>query len=368
MIAQFRVALPFTVHLQAGMQYREVEEERSVGRVTIYPPMQAEGSTPAIGTSKLVSIKAVNARLRPRSSAMSMEALNVDGVPALPMDLMQVDVHRGSFERGEGSDDPPVAEMFTIVNEFLLAIKAVANAYRLVPVEPESAIWRMEYMADDRTQLPTDPRKHAARTSAKFKYESNVLLPEAWNKAAAVRRTHPLNVWNELMCDAWRALPEIGPAIALANAAIEVLAKEAVEMLVPRGDVVERLWEWLTDRDEWWREPSIAALFSELLPAVGGKSLKDETRLWEAFQNLRTARNKLAHEGVAKIGNALVDEPRARSLLEKADEIVEWVEVQLPAEKRRPLYKAKPNVRFEIGFSNDLDAPIEVTSARLRAK
>jgi hypothetical protein len=74
--------------------------------------------------------------------------------------------------------------------------------------------------------------------------------------------------------------------------------------------------------------------------------LKDNAELWEASQNIRTARNEYVHSGVARIGSDIVTPSRAGTLLQKAREILDWIEAQLPAERRRPRYEVQHEYEF----------------------
>jgi len=65
-------------------------------------------------------------------------------------------------------------------------------------------------------------------------------------------------------------------------------------------------------------------------------SLSDEKALWDAFCELRTARNKFAHQGKAMVNNKEVTAERAAHLVNQAAAIVDWIETFLPAEHRRP--------------------------------
>src|SRR5262249_10800817 len=77
------------------------------------------------------------------------------------------------------------------------------------------------------------------------------------------------------------------------------------------------------------------------LEVFTGKSLKRDRKLWEAFQNLRSARNSFSHGGKAVIGKGAsakeVTPEKAAELVGAANAIVDWCETLLPAAVRRPL-------------------------------
>jgi len=151
--------------------------------------------------------------------------------------------------------------------------------------------------------------------------------------------------WETLLLDARvllesERLPEVGPALVLAASAIETRIDDALRVLAERhGGTVVALWSWLSKRDPWWQEPSIVEKLSVVLGALTGRSLKDDNDLWEAFQNLREARNRYVHEGVAQIGGQPVTSDQASNLVAKTRLILDWLEDGLPEEARRPRYE-----------------------------
>jgi hypothetical protein len=85
-----------------------------------------------------------------------------------------------------------------------------------------------------------------------------------------------------------------------------------------------------------------------LLRVMTGHSLKEEGRLWEAFQNLRSARNAFAHEGRAVLGGVEVTPEKAAELIGHAKAIADWVERLLPVERKRP--KLGRAVKIDVTF------------------
>jgi len=141
-----------------------------------------------------------------------------------------------------------------------------------------------------------------------------------------------------LLLDAYALLPQIGPAIVLAYTAIETRIAQALDRLAALTGLNPLLWMWLTDRGDFTKDPSTAEQLDVLSRALAGKSLKDDTGLWESFQNLRTARNRFVHEGMASIGKQrlAVDDNRAQQLINGAELIIDWIENLLPEDERRP--------------------------------
>jgi hypothetical protein len=87
------------------------------------------------------------------------------------------------------------------------------------------------------------------------------------------------------------------------------------------------------------------------LKLLSGHSLKERTELWEAFQNLRTARNSFVHEGTAVVGGKAVDADQALKLLARANEVVSCVRDWLPPELRWVQFELTSTVSFDINVA-----------------
>jgi hypothetical protein len=67
--------------------------------------------------------------------------------------------------------------------------------------------------------------------------------------------------------------------------------------------------------------------------------LKEEVPLWEAFKNLKTARNSFVHEGVARVGGVEINFDKAKALIKSASEIISKVREWIPADLHWPEFK-----------------------------
>jgi hypothetical protein len=131
------------------------------------------------------------------------------------------------------------------------------------------------------------------------------------------------------LLDAFALLPDVGPAVVLANTALEVRINQVLDETVPSTGVGPALWAWITDRERFWQEPSTADRFDVLLRALTSRSLADEPDLWKAFKNLRAARNSFVHAGELRIGKRAtqsVTVEMAQDLLMKAQRILDWLD------------------------------------------
>jgi len=140
------------------------------------------------------------------------------------------------------------------------------------------------------------------------------------------------------LLDAQADLPRVGPAVVLAATALEVFISNTLDGLVQRSSLPKELWSWINQRGDYLREPTVEEQFDALLKFLTGHSLKAEATLWEAFRNLKTARNSFVHEGRARIGGTTVSIETARRLVVSASEIIAKVREWLPSDMHWPTF------------------------------
>ncbi len=169
--------------------------------------------------------------------------------------------------------------------------------------------------------------------------------------------------WDDLRLDAQAALPHVGTAVVLAATSLEVFIAQILDGLAATSDVPADVWKWLNDRGEWRKDPTTEEQFDILLRHFTGHSLKDNQALWEAFKNLRTARNSFVHEGVAKVGGKVVSVSDAGSLVARANDVIGCVKGWLPADLR--WLEFDPSITFQIEqeFPQRSSPPLQPTAA-----
>jgi hypothetical protein len=86
--------------------------------------------------------------------------------------------------------------------------------------------------------------------------------------------------------------------------------------------------------------------FDVLLKEFTGHSLKEDPLLWEAFKNLKTARNSFVHEGTARVGNTTLTKDEALVLVGKVDGIIGRIREWIPEDMRWPVPQAKVNLEW----------------------
>jgi hypothetical protein len=80
-----------------------------------------------------------------------------------------------------------------------------------------------------------------------------------------------------------------------------------------------------------------------------GHSLKDDNQLWQAFRDLRKARNNFVHEGIAGIKNKQLTENQTIELLQKLEMIFLKIRDWLPEKLQWELPK-KREFKIEFGI------------------
>jgi hypothetical protein len=90
-------------------------------------------------------------------------------------------------------------------------------------------------------------------------------------------------------------LPEVGPALVLAVTALETLISATLNQLASSANLPSGLWEWINNRGDYRKEPSVEEQFDVLLRVLAGKSLRNQSDLWRGFKDLKEARNSFVH-------------------------------------------------------------------------
>lgn len=173
-----------------------------------------------------------------------------------------------------------------------------------------------------------------------------VITEKIWDKATQLIDAHETETWSKLLLDAEELLPDIGASIVMAAAALEVLIEVALSCLASINEMPKGLWEWINNRGDYRKEPSEEEKYDNLLYILANKSLKAEQPLWEAFKNIKSARNSFLHEGKLVIGKEDLTIEKSIMLISKAKEIAVWIEQLLPIEKRAPILEDTMQVQL----------------------
>ena len=209
--------------------------------------------------------------------------------------------------------------------------------------------WRLRYLNDDESELPEENGLVRGHGRLGFSLAFAAVSPEVWDYVHSLPPSFEPPAWDGLRLDANNTIRHVGTAVVLAATCLEVFITHVLDSIAVKGAVPESLWRWINRRGDWLREPSTEEQFDTLLTILAGHSLKENLKLWEAFKNLRTARNTFVHEGMAKIGGKSVSEDDALTLVVRVNEIIALLRNWLPVDLRwREFALSNTEVKFEM--------------------
>jgi len=269
-------------------------------------------------------------------------------VAAYQADALRIDFWKEVFDRRkDGPCDPPEDVIRRSVNWFLVRLRYVTRAAQVRPLDFPLVSWRIRYLNDDETELQFDESLVRGRGAVKFTLGWIALKKTVWEDIHSLPVDYDPPPWDGLLLDAFDELPSIGPAVVLAVTSLEVFIAHVLDKLAELKPVDAILWKWINQRGDWLREPTIEEQFDTLLKFLAGHSLREDEKLWEAFKNLKSARNSFVHEGVAKIGGSPITVEIARGLIQFASQAISAVRQWLPEELTWPEFKHKFEVKVE---------------------
>jgi hypothetical protein len=355
MLARLRVRLPFSLQVPVDNPLRPQERTFAGYRVRYYPPLPA--AIPPIDRNS--TFERVADALEPTATPSPRSDLTVDKKPAFDGEIVQIDFLDRDFDRREGADDPPTEVLIRAATDWVARVRHITRAghARL----PAQFPWRLEYLNDDGTQLERSAGFVRARGGTNWEMGFTLVTPDVWRLVTDLADDWVLPIWDELLLDA-DATRDVGPKVVLAYAALEVFITLTLAELAKRSTTDPELWAWVTNRGNYLKDPAVEEEFDVLLRVLNGRSLKSAPdNLWGKFTELRTARNRFAHEGRATVGADSVDFPRAVSLVAGAIQIITWVEDQLPSDMRRLRATELHNVELTQMLSAPRQAPSSST-------
>jgi hypothetical protein len=352
MIARFRALLPFEVQIDGQAVLSPCQFDFEVYRVTVFPPYQAIASSSDAHRIPKVPLLTVVENLQPRNPQLATDTIRFAGNPVIEANAIQIDFWKEDFDRRRGNvgrddaGDPPLRTVFLIANRYLDAIRSSTGASHIHPIGVDNTFGWLHYLTDAGQDLEPQDGLRRGLAVAHFLHKAAMVETTVWDQVGYLLPTYTPKPWATLLLDAESLLPAVGPALVLAAAALENLIESELDYLATNRGVPLALWTWINERRDRDKNPSVEEQFSSLLEAVTGRSLLRENRdLWDAFMNLKTARNRYLHSGTVSVGGKPVDPTCARYLIANAKEVARWVEEMLPAEERRP---PLPSVQVQI--------------------
>lgn len=343
MIAKFSILLPFEFLRSYDVDLPAWTLERDGCHVQVLAPVQSAARSANVAHGDITP-ENIRELVKPSTRAKPSNDIFMNNATTVVVDLLQVLFRKnGDFKRepvpfiDTGDDTPTFPLAIEIANEFLSRFRMLTGDFRTRDLIPERTLAVLEYLGDDERPVAEDPTKLRGAANHYANTRLNPLPPHVWEAVRTTTVATNGRAWDGLLLDAVGLLPDVGPALVLAATSLETLIADALDKLSAKASAVPQpLWTWINDRGDYRKEPSVLDQYDALLKVFTGRSLRDEADLWEALRNIKDARNSFVHEGKALIGKRGASLADARSLLAKAERIVQWVEALLPVTARRP--------------------------------
>jgi len=327
MIARVFIQIPFDILIAVDEKFPIFSFEESGYKISWFPPGRDQRY---VSHTEPLTIK-------------------LNGKDAIFCNIIRIDFQKEEFDRTVYTDptkmneyDPSFEVINKVLNYFLIRLRHLTNANQIHLIDILSCQWRIAYLKDDGTEFPEEKGKFRAKGSYKFELKYVSLNSEIWNDIFKLPSDFGSQYWVDLLLDGLDELPEIGPSIVLTFTALEVFIAKILNQLATKEKISPEFWEWINRRPDWTHEPSVEEQYDILLKILTGHTLKEDEKLWNAFQNLKTARNTFVHEGVARISRKSqkpLEDHEARKLIILANEIPlkirEWLPKDIQWELRK---------------------------------
>lgn len=342
MIARARFALPFVITIPKDEELHAIEYEDGGYKIKIFPPYQAQFNTSEILLAYAHSMQDALESLNPVTQLIEVPNVQLNGKPVYQANALQIIFQKDTFDRrtvlNRNDYDPSPELIFKVANAFLIKFRSVVQGIDVKVLGEHNTIWRIDYLNDAEEELPRDPNLFRRAFSYRGQWRTTLLNKDIMAKVASLPQNYEMQTWETLILDAEALLPDVRASVVLAFSALETLITVALDYFVTTTPTPPGLWKWINKRGFFLKEPSVEEKYTSLLKILVNKSLKDDTMLWRAFDDLRQARNSIAHAGKPILNRREINSEQAGQLVGGAKNIITWVEQLLPESMRRPLY------------------------------
>ncbi len=315
MIAKLLIQTPFLLHVPNGMNFTDYELIVDGCKVRFFPPGVIGELSPGSERSKL----------------------KIDDGMAFAANCIRIEFSKPEFDRSPQTRcDPPFELINDILESYLNRLRYVTKAPDIRSLKLPEISWQLEYLDDHGNQLERCEGLVRGRGGLSYSFSYVAFTNRMWDDLHALPTDYRVPPWEPLLLDAaLRGIPT-GSAVVLAATALEVFAGTILERLAARSTVPGEFWNWVNNRPDRRTEPSVEEQFDTLIRILCGHSLKEDAKLWESFQNLKSARNNFVHEGMVALGKNKIPlgAAEARQLVVSAREIIARIREWLPQEIR----------------------------------
>lgn len=211
------------------------------------------------------------------------------------------------------------ANCLTVFNNIIAIMRRKARLYHLLDLTRADV--QLTIRDDSGAIVVDDPLEGRLAQEEEQPASSLDLLDrdDKWyaELAAAMRENNPINLADDLLIEAERALSERLPRQAVASC--HTVLETAVSALLTRGMVNRGLTSEAID--DLLQSRSLAAKLDTLLEMYSGYSLKRHNRgLWKSFVALSDLRNDIVHRGYSP------DVAQASTALQSTRDILAWLD------------------------------------------
>jgi hypothetical protein len=124
------------------------------------------------------------------------------------------------------------------------------------------------------------------------------------------------------------------------------------------------------------KQPSAKEKYDEVLLMVTGRSLQEDKNLWKAYEELRTVRNSIVHQGRAVLTRTTKKKKRlietdvtsemASEMITNAENILAWIESILPEDMTRVLFRGQTTFEFNRNMTSAENTETELWGVRAK--
>jgi hypothetical protein len=335
-LLRFRVFLPYNISFPHGDVLPDLHAEIDGLPATIRPPFKSTNSDGMFSPDKI----------------QISDNVKYNGDPAVAANVLQIDIRSDSgFDRTGDFNEKErhlVNLAFNLTNKYIAILREISLAPHLRPISKGTTSFSCSYLTDDFQAPPKEEGVKSGFGTRGIVFQYCAFTKEAFDRAGSEFESFVEKPWYSLLCDAMDNLPEVGPAMVLAATALEVAISTLLDELAKGSEIPADLWSWIIDRKNYIKEPTFEEKMGPLLKIVSGEDLArfEGGQLWEAFKNIKSARNSFAHEGVARVGGERVSREDAVFLLKGAKELLDFLDKRMPDHLRRVV-----SLEGEGGFS-----------------
>lgn len=317
MLAKFQIELPFEVAVPPDHKHDPIKYHEGDCAVRIDAPYNLSESKPYHWFG----------------------GIQFDGQPCQVADILTVWFEKPSFARTlNQSLEPSDATLQRALDEFVNRIRFIAEFSQAQRFVFSNAKWKITYLNDDLSALEKVEGLVRTRSGGEFNYTTVVCDDELWTAMRSLPNDFEAPAWHDIFLDAKACLPHIGSGVVLAATSLELFISDVLDRLVTSSAVPAELWGWINKPRS--NNPLVDEQFDTLLHVLCGHSLKEDNKLWQAFMNLKNARNNYVHGGIARISHNApqLSIEDATALILHARKIIERVTLWLPEKYRAPFF------------------------------